>query len=78
MRLLLDQRNQSTEVPAQAHVLRLTTVYKHNLFRLTILKTDRNYDDGAARKVMLEIFQLLGNTGPLVSAYRGQLANILN
>lgn len=45
---------------------------------LTVLRTDRNYDDGAARKAMLDVFQLLGNTGPLVSSYRGQLASILN
>ena len=45
---------------------------------LTILRAERNYDDGAARKAMLDVFQLLGNTGLLVSAYRSQLASILN
>ena len=45
---------------------------------LTVLQTDRNYDDGAARKSMLDVFQLLGNTGPLVSHYRSQLASILH
>ena len=45
---------------------------------LTILRTDRHYEDGVARKAMLDVFQLLGNTGPLVSAYRSQLASILN
>ena len=45
---------------------------------LTILRTDRNFGDGAARKSMLDIFQLLGNSGPLVSQYRSQLASLLH
>ena len=45
---------------------------------LTILRTDRNFEQGAARKAMLDIFQTLGNRGAVVSRYRSQLANTLN
>ena len=45
---------------------------------LFVLRTDRNHADGAARQAMLDIFQLLGNTGPLVSQYRSQLASLLH
>jgi putative thioredoxin len=45
---------------------------------LDILRRDRSFNDGAARKAMLDIFQLLGNGGPVVSRYRGLLARTLN
>ncbi|MBS36174.1 MAG: thioredoxin [Thiotrichales bacterium] len=45
---------------------------------LEAVRIDRAFDDGAARKAMLDIFALLGNSGPVVSRYRSQLANTLN
>ena len=45
---------------------------------LIVLRADRNFGDGAARQAMLDIFQLLGNSGPLVSQYRSQLASLLH
>jgi putative thioredoxin len=45
---------------------------------LAILRKKRNYNEGAARQSILDIFQLLGNTGPVVSRYRSQLASTLN
>ena len=45
---------------------------------MTILRADSNFSDGAARKSILDIFQLLGNSGPLVSQYRSQLASLLH
>ena len=45
---------------------------------LTGLRTDRNFEEGAARQAMLDVFQLLGNTGPLVSRFRSQLASLLH
>ncbi len=44
---------------------------------LEILKRDRDYNEGAARKGMLAIFELLGNQGDLVSRYRRRLAMYL-
>jgi len=45
---------------------------------LAILRKSCGYNDGAARKSILDIFQLLGNGGPVVSHYRSQLASTLN
>ncbi|RMG53993.1 MAG: co-chaperone YbbN, partial [Gammaproteobacteria bacterium] len=42
-----------------------------------VLRKDRNYADGAARQAMLDAFELLGNSGELVSRYRRQLASLL-
>lgn len=44
---------------------------------LILLRRDRTYGDDAARKGILQIFDLLDNTGELVSSYRGKLTNIL-
>ena len=45
---------------------------------LEILRRNRGYQDGLARTSILDIFQLLGNAGPIVSRYRSQLASTLN
>lgn len=45
---------------------------------LEIIKRDRDFQDGAARTTMLNIFELLGGKGGMVSHYRGLLARILN
>lgn len=44
---------------------------------LAVVSRDRNFADNAARKLMLEIFALLGNQGELVSRYRKKLAMAL-
>ena len=44
---------------------------------LQILKTDRNFADGQARKLMLDIFSSLGNKDPLVATYQRQLFSLL-
>lgn len=44
---------------------------------LTLLRKDRQYGDDAARKTMLQIFDLLGGSGELVSRYRSKLTNAL-
>lgn len=46
-------------------------------FLLEILKTDKNFQDGIARKTMLEIFSSLGNQDPLVAPYQRQLFSLL-
>ena len=44
---------------------------------LEIMKRDRSFNDDAGRKDMLRIFEMLGNSGPLVSAYRKKMASLL-
>jgi len=45
---------------------------------LEIVRRDRGYQDDAGRKGLLRIFEMLGNSGELVSKYRRKLAQALN
>lgn len=45
---------------------------------LEIVRRDRGYNDDAGRKGLLRMFELLGNSGELVSKYRRLLAQALN
>ena len=45
---------------------------------LEVVKRNRHWDDGAASKAMLRVFDLLGGEGNLVSQYRRQMANLLH
>ncbi|MAT66147.1 MAG: thioredoxin [Gammaproteobacteria bacterium] len=44
---------------------------------LEILKRDKNYNEGIARRGLIDIFEILGNQGELVSRYRRQMSNYL-
>jgi len=44
---------------------------------LEIVRRDRSFNDDAARKTMLQVFNLLGNQGELVSTYRKRLASAM-
>ncbi len=44
---------------------------------LGVLEADRHFMEGAARKGMLRVFELLGNRGDLVDSYRKKLAQVL-
>ena len=44
---------------------------------LSIVKTDRRFNDDAARKAMLEVFELIGDH-PIVRQYQRKLAILLN
>lgn len=44
---------------------------------LDIFRKDRQYGEDAARKTMLEVFEMLGRDDPVVTVYRRRLANYL-
>lgn len=45
---------------------------------LQMVRRDRHWNEDAARKQMLAVFDLLGSQDPRVSTYRRQLASLLN
>jgi putative thioredoxin len=44
---------------------------------LEIMKRDRSFNEDAGRRDMLRVFEMLGNSGPLVSSYRKKMASLL-
>lgn len=45
---------------------------------LELIRRDRTFRDDAGRKGLIEVFQLLGNAGPVVKRYRRMMASALN
>jgi thioredoxin-like negative regulator of GroEL len=45
---------------------------------MEILRRDRGFDDGAARRGLLTLFDTLGGGYPLVGRYRGELAHLVH
>ena len=45
---------------------------------MALMQQDRTYDDDAARKGMLKVFDILGGSGELVSSYRARMFNALH
>lgn len=44
---------------------------------LEVVRRDRNFRDGEARKAMLDLFELIGPRTDIVERYRGELAKLL-
>lgn len=44
---------------------------------LEVVRRDRSYQDGAARKTMVDVFALLGDQDPLTMTYRRRLSSLL-
>ena len=44
---------------------------------LASVRLDKRHEDDAARKAMLQVFQLLGDDHPLTGEYRRKLASLL-
>jgi putative thioredoxin len=45
---------------------------------LEMLLRDKTWQDGVARKTLLNVFNLLGGAGEVVNAYRRKMASALN
>ena len=45
---------------------------------LTLMQKDRQYEDDAGRKGMLQVFEMLGGEGDLVKLYRSRMFNALH
>jgi len=45
---------------------------------LSLMQLDRSYNDGAGRKGMMQIFEMLGDSNPLTTTYRRKMFGMLH
>jgi len=78
-----DQEVSNRDNPLDASYNRTLYLIKHRNVEaamdglLDILRQDRRYRDGAARKIFLALLELLGNENPITREYRDELATVL-
>jgi putative thioredoxin len=75
--------NAETDSPLEAAYLRaLNLILRGNIEAamdglLDVLRENRTYRNGEPRKVLVGLFEILGETNPVTRDYRAELANIL-
>ena len=80
----IEQRLQTNPVDLEALLLKSRHLTAGGEFDsameclLTIMRTDRSYEDDVGRSSLLELFDLLGGEHPSVQTYRRKLFNLLH
>lgn len=77
-RLADNERDSEARYLLAMHAIQQQDYEQALAFLLELMRLDRNYNDDAARKAMLDIFNLLGGSGELVSKYRNKLFTLMH
>lgn len=80
LQVLVDEDENNLEAREKLSALLISqTKFEPALEQLfEIMKRDRRYNDDAGRKGLLNLFEMLGSSNPLVSQYRRRIATMLN
>ena len=75
--LLADEKNSEARYQLAAQLVmqgQLETALEH---LLVLMRSDREYEDDAARKAMIQVFDILGGDHPITKTYRTRMFNYL-
>jgi putative thioredoxin len=75
--LLADEKNSEARFQLAAQLVmqgQLETALEH---LLVLMRSDREYGDDAARKAMIQVFDILGGDHPITKTYRTRMFNYL-
>lgn len=75
-RLAVDENDSEARFQLATHMINSQDYAAALELLLTLMRKDRQYDDDAARKTMLRIFELLGED-PLVPRYRSKMMSLI-